>query len=187
MPGRAPDKPIEDVIAGLRDPTYKVRRDAARDLVVPGYQDPRALEALMRALKDKTVTVRQRALLSLKKLNDPRCVESVVPLLAEKSCRMHRKVSDILTQFREAAIPVLVKTVENPGSKVRCRAVCMLGNLGARNAVGTILGALKDEDHQVQAQAIFALANLKDLSGVEPLIEILRGDDLICPRTPPMP
>ncbi len=101
------------------------------------------VEALLAALKDEDIQVRDDAITELGKLGDRRAVEPLIALL------------------------------EDPNVYIRDNAINSLGLIGDRRAVGPLLGSLRDRNVYIRDNAITALGRLRDPRAVEPLITLL--------------
>jgi len=158
--GYSQERDINRLIQKLKDNKHDVyaRGDAARAL---GYiNDPRAIDALISALKDKDTKVRRSVAYAignayfLGNTKDPR------------------------------AIKPLIEAMKDDDSFVRGNAAKAIGYiakvLGEKDphAVDPLLTILKDEHPSVRKDAAYALAEINDPRAVKPLVSALKEKDL---------
>jgi HEAT repeat protein len=173
MAAKKPQQSLQALLHDLTSPDYRVRRNAARDL---GYLGDRgALDALVVALKDKTVTVRSRAIVALRRIADPRAIEPLVHQITDPRCHIHRPAYEALLSFGAAALPALLQALQDSNAKLRAVAAHALGELRDPRAVEPLLQVLDDPVPHVRKNTTIALRLLKDRRAVEPLI--IRLDD----------
>ena len=144
--------------------------------------DPRAVEPLIRFLRDPSVEVRWETALALGEIGDPR---ATAPLLAglrdpDRYVRYGtalalRKIGwkpgddgerayellglqdwEGLLALGPAAIPALSAALRDREKSVRARAVEVLGEIGDPGAIPAIMRALRDGDDEVRWQAVLA-------------------------------
>jgi HEAT repeat protein len=87
--------------------------------------------------------------------------------------------SDALGRIGAAAVPALVKALEdpNPGVKIEaCRALAYMGSQG-KEAVGALTRVLTDREENVRQEAARALGRIGEpyQPAIEALIEMMRG------------
>jgi HEAT repeat protein/beta-lactamase regulating signal transducer with metallopeptidase domain len=137
--------------------------------------DPRAVNALVDALKDTDKDVRETAMQALVELRDPHIFEPLVMALHDSSADIRQKAAFGLGQLRDArAIAPLATAVKDQDAGVREQAVFALGQLRAAEAIDAITPALHDSSDSVREQAAFALGQIRDPRAVEPLISALK-------------
>jgi tetratricopeptide (TPR) repeat protein len=158
--------------------------------------DPRAIEALIGALKDRERTVRRAAAASLKRLQwgttpqdrvalaiAAETIEDAVALGAEAVEPLIAAVSQADPLVRPAILGALgtlgdqrayepiTKCLEDP--ELRAAAVEALSNLGDARALPAVLEALTDENAEVRAQAAAATGKLGDKRAAAALAALL--------------
>jgi HEAT repeat protein len=128
------------VEALTKGPNAGVRCSAARGLA--NVRDPRAVDALLAALKSKDAAARDAAVYSLGAQKD------------------HRAVPAILDVLRNAEY-----------DNTRCDAAYSLGQIGDRRALGPLLAVLKDtkESAYLRSRAAVGLGLLGDRDALAPL------------------
>ena len=137
--------------------------------------DPRAVNALLEALKDPDKDVRETAMQALVGMHDPHMLEPLVAALKDGSPDIREKAAFGLGQLRDTrAIAPLATAVKDQNAGVREQAVFALGQLRAVEAVDAIAPALHDTSDNVREQAAFALGQIRDARAVEPLISALK-------------
>ena len=140
--------------------------------------DPRAVAALIEALKDTDKDVRETAMQALVELRDPRIYDPLVAALKDASADVREKAAFGLGQLRDVrAVDPLMGALRDASPDVREQVVFALGQLRDRRAVEPLISALKDEKPDVREQAAFALGQLRDPRSVEPLVIALKDAD----------
>jgi HEAT repeat protein len=152
-----------------------LRRAAAEALGQLG--DARAVEPLIGALGDETVSVRQAAVGALGELDDARAVEPLIGLLHGKD-RWSVRDAAVLALGRlgdaRAVEPLIGLLHDEDGSLVQ-KAVEALTAIGA-SAVEPLIDALDDKDEYVRGAAVGALRAIGDVRAVDPELVALRGE-----------
>jgi HEAT repeat protein len=177
---------LDEILAMFSDKSFKVRRNAVNMLgKYKTYRDdPRIMPALIKATKDKTLGVTQAAMRVLSKRGDLQGLEALPNILKRPhSCSFERKITKFVTSYGQAAVPYLVAQMDNPKPVARRRVLQLLTELEAPEAFDTAIKALGDPDHTVQECAIYRLADSGDKRALEPLLEIMHGDDFDLPAT----
>ncbi len=83
---------------------------------------------------------------------------------------------DILVAYGKESLPYLAKLLLDANEEVRIFACVMLGDIGNRGAVSSLIMALSDNDPNVGHSAAEALGKIGDRSALMPLIDLLKGD-----------
>jgi len=138
--------------------------------------DPRALEPLVKALRDEESDVAERAAEALGRLGDPRAFEPLHQGLRDARYLVRMYAASALGKLGDRRALEALRAVlgEDEEWAVRRDAACALGQLGDARAFDAVLNALGDKHAQVRAKAATALGQLHDPRAVEPLIEVLR-------------
>lgn len=124
--------------------------------------DPRAVEALLKAVGDPSAAVRSAAVEALGEIRDPRVFEPVVNALgdSDKSVRFYAAMG--LGQIGDArAGDALVTALKDPDESVRSWAADSLGVLKDRKAVKALIGvSVEDQAEKVRTAALKALSEI---------------------------
>jgi beta-lactamase regulating signal transducer with metallopeptidase domain len=140
--------------------------------------DPRAVAALMEALKDSDKEVRETAMHALVQMRDPRIFEPLVAALKDSSPDVREQAVFGLGQLRDPrAVDPLTSMMHDPNADVREQAVFALGQLHSPKSVEPLMSALKDENPDVREQAAFALGQIRDPKAVEALVIALKDNN----------
>ena len=108
--------------------------------------DPRAVAALMEALKDTDKDVRETAMHALVQMRDPRMFEPLVAALKDTSADVREQAVFGLGQLRDPrAVDPLTTVLHDSNADVRQQAVFALGQLRDKRSVDPLISALKDE------------------------------------------
>ena len=185
----------------LRSLEWKVRSQAAEKL--GESKDPRAVEALVKALKDKDRNVREAAAGSLGRIGDASAVDALLEALKDYDQCVRRAAADALGMIRdERVIERLLPMLKDPDSEFRSAVARTLeiicgGHLTDRQhaacavarmkwddlasmgvpAIEPLLGALEDPKSQVRIGAVQALEKIGDARAIEPLVGLLKDSE----------
>lgn len=153
-----------------------VRIDAARALGDLG--DPKAIDPLVEALKDKFRPVREAAAEALGKLGgDPRGVEAFLDFLKNSSSMVREEGAAALGKIgHRSAAEALIQVINDESFFVRLSAVISLGKVGDSGATEPLTQCLKDEDKDIREAASSALGIVGDARAVESLIQTLKDE-----------
>jgi HEAT repeat protein/beta-lactamase regulating signal transducer with metallopeptidase domain len=158
-------EPDERAVAGLadalRDADPQVRLAAAEGL--GGLDDPRAIEALSRALRsDESVEVRRMAAWALGEIDDARGVPALTEALrSDKDDEVRRMSAWALGEIDSAtAVEALAAALRDASPEVRKTAVWALGEIDSPNGVPHLIPFLDDENVEIRAQAAWALGEI---------------------------
>jgi len=142
--------------------------------------DPEGVPYLLKALKDRTVTVRRYAIRSLGQIKDLRAVEPILPFLHHSTSKVHREAFDALVGFGAEAVPTYIHYLQEKPDFRRCMAM-ILGKLGDARAVEPLIALLYEVDSSSDVytvtNAIGSLGKIGDARAVEPLIAFLNKID----------
>ncbi len=151
------------------------RGDAAMILGRTG--DERAVEPLIRALRDRDVHVRGRAARSLGMLGDDRAVEPLIEALRDDGYG-RGWVAEALGKLGDPrAVEPLVSLLDNASPYREWQAAEALGRLGDRRAVDPLIRKLSHNHAPMRAAAAHALAEIGDRSAVPALVRALDDSD----------
>ena len=144
---------VDPIIGALEDGDQGVRYRAAEAL--GQIKNAMAVDPLIEVLRnDEDRDVRLKAAWALGEIDDTRTIDSL----------SYASVKDADGYVREEAYKVLQKNTVG-GNKVDARSV------------DPIIGALEDGDQGVRYRAAEALGQIKNVTAVDPLIEVLGNDE----------
>jgi HEAT repeat protein/beta-lactamase regulating signal transducer with metallopeptidase domain len=172
------------IAAVVKDAVAEVAGEVARELEQEAQneqkhaRDPRAVNALLEALKDTDKDVREAAMNALVQMRDPRMFEPLVAALKDMSADVREHAAFGLGQLRDArAIDPLASVLKDQSADVREQAVFALGQLRAAAAIEAISIALRDSSSSVREQAAFALGQIRDKKSVDALMAALKDEN----------
>ena len=142
-------------------------------------RDPRAVAALIEALKDSDKDVRETAMAALADVRDPRVFEPLMGALHDASPDLREKAAFGLGRLRDkrAVEPLSAILTKDENASVREQAAFALGQIRSAEAVDPLISALHDKNADVREQAAFALGQFRDQRSVDPLISLLKDED----------
>ena len=161
---------VPPLITALRDADTQVRAAAVTALGSLG--DPRAVEALARALRtDTDARVREMAAQSLGEIEDARAVPALAAALREdREAGVRNKAAWALGEIEDAAaVDALGAALRDANVEVRRTAVWALGQIEDARAVPLLAPALRSDDVETRSQAAWALGQIESATAVEPL------------------
>jgi len=151
--------------------------------------DPRAVESLIKSLKDKNYEVRERAAEALGRIKDPRAVKPLIKTLKTRDPRVSfdpvtgkPKQGDsqlrswagwALSEIGKPSVKQLIGVLKKGDAFARKRAAEALGDIGDPVAIDPLINALKDKDDWVRYWAISALSTIGK-PAIEPLFKVLK-------------
>ena len=173
--GRESDeRALNGLLIALDDADRSVRLAAAQGL--GGLEDPRAVEALSRALvSDENVEVRRMAAWALGEIEDARAVPALSQALrSDKDDEVRKTSAWALGEIESAtAVEALGAALKDSSPEVRKTAVWALGEIESPNAVPHLLPFLRDESAEIRAQAAWALGEIESAQAVEGLSTVI--------------
>jgi HEAT repeat protein len=167
--------------AALRDPDLAVRHDAAAGLLYQGDNARPAVKALLAALRDPHARVRQRVVLALNAIDGEGKVvlPAVAELLRDRDPALRATAVEVLGQYGEDAVPLLLTALRDGNARVRKGALATLesveGDIGA--ALAYVLPYVNHDDIGTRARAARLLGRM-GAPAVAALTEALRDDEV---------
>ncbi len=145
----------------LRVGNARLRRAAVESLGVMACAA--GVDALIKALEDRDVTVAYEAARALGRIGDARALASLHDLFAAKDWRLREAAAYALGHFEdEKGLGLLKTALLDDDWRVRESAVLSLKNRGNRDAVPALIRAVADENRRV---AVEIRETLKDFTG----------------------
>ncbi len=175
---RVSERAVAGLSAALSDADPLVRLAAAEGL--GGIEDPRAVEALSRALRsDESVEVRRMAAWALGEIEDAAGVPALSDALrSDKDEEVRRMAAWALGEIESAtAVEALGAALKDSSPEVRKTAVWALGEIESPNGVPHLLPFLKDENAEIRHQAAWALGEIESPRAVEALAAAIGDRD----------
>lgn len=200
-PGHVP-RSLGELMEDLRDPSPRVRREAAKELGKRG--GPGVEEALGHLLLDDSEEVRKAAVTALRDLGGEDAVRILKEALRREDWGLRAVAAkalqdlgweadhsdegavylilrgewDALLKLGRHALQPLISFLHScPDEHLRERAARTLGLMGDPRAVGALVEALRDIHPRVRKAAAWALGRTGRRKGVEPLISCLEDPD----------
>lgn len=158
MPPAKTTKPIGEYLTDLKNPSYKIRRDAVKNL--RKTKNPAAIPYLIECLKDSTGAVRLHAIRGLGQFKDePQVLAPLIQQFKHPACKIHRAAHEEVDKFGRVAIPMLVAALKDRNRYVRGHTIYRLKELSyrtgvIREAVDPVLETLHDPEAYVLWHAI---------------------------------
>jgi HEAT repeat protein/beta-lactamase regulating signal transducer with metallopeptidase domain len=166
----ADERAVAGLSAALTDGDPLVRLAAAEGL--GGLEDPRAVEALSKALRtDESVEVRRMAAWALGEIEDAAGVPALSDALrSDRDEEVRRMAAWALGEIESAtAVEALGAALKDSSPEVRKTAVWALGEIESPNGVPHLLPFLKDENAEIRSQAAWALGEIESPRAVAAL------------------
>jgi serine/threonine protein kinase len=163
----------------LRDENEEVRVDAVRTLKFS--HDPRALSALVEALRDASLKVKSEAVQAIVTLGE-QATGPVIRVLSdavdEGDNLTARFAAKALGMIGDRSIsPVLVEMLKGDDKFVACESALALGRLGEKMAVPDLMALLEEPNGNVRFAAAEALGEICDPAAYDVLQKRLNDDD----------
>jgi serine/threonine protein kinase len=163
----------------LLDDDEKVRLDAVRTLKFS--HDPRALSALVEALRDHSLKVKGEAVLAICHLGE----EATGPVIQLLNDSMDED-DNLTARFAAKALgligdrsisPVLIELLRSDDKFVACESALALGRLGETRAVNDLIALLGGRNGNLRFAAAEALGEICDPAARDALQRCLTDDD----------
>jgi HEAT repeat protein len=149
--GNGQTDPVMQDILGLEESRVEVRIQAVKNL--RDARDPRAVEPLISALRDTSLSVLHNSAVALVAIGAP-AIEPLGALLNDPELEVRRTAIYVLEQIKDPGVVVqLIGALKNPNSDVRQSAASALGRIRDPRAVGPLMPAPNDADNQVRMYA----------------------------------
>jgi HEAT repeat protein/beta-lactamase regulating signal transducer with metallopeptidase domain len=166
------------LIETLSDASAAVRLAAVSSL--GQLEDPRAIAALAKAMKEDTdARVRAAAAEALGNIDDARAVPHLVEALkSERSPVVREKIVSSLADIDDpSAANAVVTVLKDPAVGVRRAAVRALADFEDPNTVSALSGMVRDEDAEVRQYVAEALGNLNAVSALDALAQLTKDSN----------
>ncbi|MBI2947282.1 MAG: HEAT repeat domain-containing protein [Verrucomicrobia bacterium] len=175
---------VRALVTALKEGQNQTRLLAMYGLGIAGAEADAAVPALIEALADKNLQIRESAFQTLSHIRHPATVAAILPKLnhGDPSIRLNAaKCLGSMGPWARDAIPALIDAIKEESSAVRASAVEALGRIrpSAEDVIAALTNALADPDPAVRANAAGSLGNGGSASAVAVprLIERLKDAD----------
>lgn len=162
----------------LGDASPAVRLAAVNSL--GGLQDPAAIAALAKALKEDTdARVREAAAWALGEIDDNRAVPHLLTALAsERVTKVREKIVEALAEIKDVnALAGVSAVLKDPAPEVRRAAVHALSEFEDQAAVPALIAISKDDDLEVRRRVAEALGQLENPVAIDALTSMTKDPD----------
>ena len=169
---------ITALAGALGDSDASVRLAAVTSL--GGLQDPAAIAALAKALREDTdARVREAAAGALGEIDDNRAVPHLLDALkSERSTRVRVKIVEALREIDDpSAVGGVSAVLKDPSAEVRREAVEALGEFEDVAAIPALASMVRDDDVQVRRNVAQALSQFEESATVDPLTAMTKDRD----------
>ena len=172
------DHRIKRLIKKLSSVYWDVRMRAVWFLGYTG--DPRAIQPLIRTLKDENPTVREAAANALARIGDARAVTALsnTLLVPDKNSDVRKAAVNALACIKDkSAVTALSNALKEGNFNVRRDATEVLCNIGNSRVIGPLINVLKNDDHFINREnAAKALGKINHTRAVEALCDALKDE-----------
>jgi HEAT repeat protein len=161
--------PLESLLADLASPNYRVRWKAVQGL--GEARDPRALEPLLGALKDRLPTIRIAALSALGRLRDRRAIDPVIAMLDDPDSKVRTSAAAALKKFGKAAHAPMLEAYRGGSTGARFALLGALARIKSPAISELLIAALDDSEVGIRIEAARVLGVRKDRRAVDRLLQ----------------
>ncbi|KKN23623.1 hypothetical protein LCGC14_0903050 [marine sediment metagenome] len=171
--GKESTKAIPSLISALEDPDWRVRYRVANalkeigDVAVPG---------ILEVLDHSNKIVRKEAIDTLgeMKIADPKIINAISKLLTDKAEMVRGKTADTLRNIGKAAVPNLLRGLEEANNKMKVIIISALGGIGsdAKDAIPTLISILEFIE-EINSKEIETKKNLLYSKSILPRIKLM--------------
>jgi tetratricopeptide (TPR) repeat protein len=106
-----------------------------------------------------------------------RGVDLLLKSLENADTELNTDISEFITSLGSPAVEKLIKTMDNPNSYIRSTTATLLGDIGDKSAVPSLLTALSSDDFDLRKNASISLGKIGDTQAVPKLIELLKDNE----------
>lgn len=157
------------------------KRILAEELVELNYYDKDLIRNYAKSLLDPEIGVRDisaRGLINVPNEFQELASSFVSHLVCHENIEIRNLAGDILSNFGSNAVPPLIPYLEDENPDVRKFAIDIIGQVGEKKTIKTLIKLFSDEDINVSLAAIEAIGNIAyrnddDSENFKELIEIL--------------
>jgi HEAT repeat protein/beta-lactamase regulating signal transducer with metallopeptidase domain len=172
------DTAVPALLSVVHDENVAVRLAAVEAL---GHlEDPRAIDALVQALRtDTDARVREAAASALGEIDSARAVPGLIAALgSERVAAVRAKIAWALGEIDDArAVDALGEAVRDSEVEVRRQAVWALGEIESPAAVPALIRVLRDSDVETRKQAARALGEIESADAIDALSAASKDSD----------
>ena len=161
---------VNALVEALSDANVAVRIAATESL--GQLQDPRAIAALSKALKEDTdARVRQAAAHSLGEIDDARAVPALLDALkVEKVGGVRQQIVEALSEIDDpSAVSGVAAAARDPSVQVRRAVASALGEFEDPAGVSALVSMVRDEDAEVRKEVAESLGEIENSNAIEAL------------------
>ena len=161
---------VNALIEALSDANAQVRAAAVSSL--GQLQDPRAITALSKALKEDTdARVREAAAQALGEIDDSRAVPALLDALrVEKVSGVRLQIVEALREIDDpSAVSGVAAAAKDPSVQVRRAVAEALGEFEDAAGVPALMSMVRDEDVQVRQSVAESLGEIENANAMEAL------------------
>ncbi|MBM3840666.1 MAG: HEAT repeat domain-containing protein [Verrucomicrobia bacterium] len=182
--GRTGRPGVPELVKALKEGQNQARLLAMYGLGIAASEADAAVPALIEALADKNLQIRESAFQTLSNIRHPATVAAILPKLNHGDSYVRLNVAKCLGSmgpWAREAIPGLIEAIKDDSSAVRANAAEALGRIrpSAENVIDALTRALADPEPDVRANAASGLGNggLASAVAVPHLIDRLKDAD----------
>ncbi|MGD2179902.1 HEAT repeat domain-containing protein [Lusitaniella coriacea] len=180
----------DQCIACLENTLYRREGQAIAVRRLAELDDPRAIDPLVAALRDRASYVRAAAIEALGKLGDTRAIEPLIRCLRDRDVRVCNDSARVLGELgdRKAIEPLIQLLRRDKYSSRASGAIAALGKFKEPRIIDDLLGILhqrhKDSTPNygflaIRENLVSTLAAIEEPRTTEALIEILRDSEIV--------
>lgn len=165
---------VEPLIQRLQDEDIGIKINIGNALAKIGKP---AVPALVRMLTDAKTDVRKTAAEILGRIKDTESVEPLVRLLKDDEFGVRFAAEHSLREFRELAIPPLLRALTSENSTLRKGATSVLGHMRDSKATIPLCHMLESQDKGERISVLEALEKIADRAAAEYIVPLLKDKD----------
>lgn len=169
-----PRPPFEDLLAGLDAPDRHARCRSVRGL--GEGRDPRAVEPLLRMLRDPAGDVRARAAVALGRLRDERALMPLIRAMGDEKASVREAAAAAAKKFGKRAYRPLLDACAGAAGPFRSALFGALASYKTAEVSERLIAALDDPDGRLHLEVVRLLGRRKDRRAVERLIAALAAE-----------
>ena len=168
----------QNIHAGIV-PLTSNRETGSYNVAFKKQQHDNELLRALSHLESNNLKLKEEALLTLAKLQDPRAVQPIINILRNSQGNIRVKAAFALGELRSHnSVHALIDALSDFDWMLQKEAAFALGKIKNRRAATPLANALNSNDYELRRESAWALGEIKDDSSIKPLISHLADKDI---------
>jgi len=168
---------ITNIAKGLKNPDDVIRKQTLKKLFQTNSD--KAINFIVEALSDANKAIQDLAMQCLIKLNKPKTVQLLIPLLRSEEPSLRNAAKEVISNIGYVASDLITELLKDEDDDIRIAACDILGALRLDETVESLIRALNDPNSNVRSNAAVALGMIGDAKAVGPLVGLFKDNEWV--------